>query len=56
MRKIALAAAATLVPLPALAGSVPGPEMGDGLTGIVVLAAVAAGYLIFRRVRAARSH
>lgn len=35
----------------AFAGSGPSPEMGEGVAGLSVLAAVAAGYIAVRRFR-----
>jgi tetrahydromethanopterin S-methyltransferase subunit C len=38
----------------AVAGTTPGPEMGEGFAGLSVLAAVVAGYVAVRRIRRKR--
>ena len=57
MKSMMVAAGALmLVAGQALAGTVPGPEMGEGFAGLSVLAAVVAGYVVVRRIRQKRAH
>jgi len=55
MKKIALAASLLLAVSPAYAGMSPGPEIGDGATGLVVLAVLIGGYFAVRYFRT-RAH
>lgn len=52
MKHLALLAFVGLVASagPAFAGRFPGPEMGDGAVGLILIAAVGAAYLLLRYI------
>jgi hypothetical protein len=54
MKKSVLLALLVLAAAPAYAGTLPGPEMGEGFAGLSVLAAVVAGYVAVRHFRKKR--